>query len=1420
MAYSHASISLAAFGHERPRESRWRRASRRIPTATHPDSITMAMQFSPRTVQLCAALFLAFAAAAITSPLAAQVPPVVPGFPNVPQTPGNLLSGLNAPNQGRTAILAYHNGLLFTVPEAPASQPGSDLEVRTWNISDPTNPIILAEWGTTPMPVNAHGYLHNGPWLILGANWPPGGEWSFLAGAPNVVTRGASPNLLCAGVRGCLFQPWFIGDTFWSYNVVAGNATISRNWQTLSTWDHLGLTGVIGHPFLLGDLLIFASDQSRTGVATYDVSDPTNPVLLDVLTTGGPGGYWPELWGGDGKLYVVFPYQTEGNGFRVVDATDPSDLRFVTDRPLPGAEAMYAQFQDEYAFIGDHKVDMRTFESALFLDGANVQRTNDGGTGINTSQFALPIGNLLVTGGIGQHQGMAIWVHQAEPDTRGPSVGYHVPQTGRTNYPLGMPISLLIHETLETKTLINGTTFFVRPLGQSGSIAGQLTFSFDDVLTFSPNQPLQANTTYEVYLPGGTDSIKDAAGNSMEQYSFTFSTGSTVAGNQPPQVTAFQPGQVPVAPEASVTLLAAATDPDLDSLEYRFDFGDGSPKTAWASSSSVQAAYDDRGHYRATVQVRDTSGAIATRSVVVTVTEAPPEPLPTHSSGIVCHESSRRVWLVNPDSDTVAAIDADSRQLELEVPACADPRGIAVAGNGDVWVTCHDGDAVVVLDGGSGAPLAQLATGYGSAPIGIAASPDGATLYVTTLGNGELLRFDAATRSQTGALALGPKPRAIAVSGDGASVLVTRFLSPRDHAEIWEVDAATFSLVGTYVLPKFGGDANRDGTSAGRGVLNYVTGIAITPDGRTAWVAGTKPNVERGLLFGPDLDDDNTVRTAIAQVDLDTGELLRGIDVDNSDSSHAIAFSPLGDYLLVALQGNDEVMVLDALAFEYDAGLGSLVAHFGVGSAPQGLCVDAATQRVFTQNLMSRDATVLEAGELFELGNIAVDSTSVDTVGTELMSATVLRGKQLFYHAGDPRMSGEGYLSCASCHLDGGHDGRTWDFTGRGEGLRNTATLHGRAGTAHGNVHWTANFDEIQDFENDIRGAFGGLGFLSNADFAATEDPLGTPKAGLDPDLDALAAYVSSLAMESLPRSPFRAANGAMTPQALAGRDVFQSLGCESCHSGPQRTDSTLGEATLHDVGTIRTTSGQRIGGPLTGIDTPTLLGVWDTAPYFHDGSAATLEDVLRVAGGVVIPAEDGAVANGAQIVQQWVELNNDDTVHGRALVYFDTLGEQLTLSNVDGGPGGIGALEVRYGVGDSRALTAIVNGTSHTLALPSVGNYPLWRHTNWGTARLEGVSWNAGSTNTVVLTVTGGHGWPNISLDEVVISTAADLTAAQPHRVVLQQSQADRDALLAYLRQLDGRPSGGVGGGEVLFSDDLELGNLSRWSRVSGSSP
>jgi len=1305
-------------------------------------------------------------------------------FPNVPQTAGEVLSGLDAPNQGRLAIIAYHSGLLFTVPEIPSSQPGSDFFVRTWDLSDPTSPVELDNYGITPMPINAHGYFKSGDYLVLGSNWPPESPWSFRADGPESVERTTFPDLTCAGVRGCLFQPWFVGDTYWSYGDVSGDAFIELNYERLATWDHLGETGVIGHPFLLGDRLIFASDQSRTGVATYSLADPTSPVLLDVLTDGGPGGYWPELWGGDGKLYAVFPYRENGNGIRVVDVTDPTDLRYLVDLPLPGNEAMYIQFQDEYAFVGDHKVDMRTFESVLFLDGDNTVRPNDGGVGIDTSQFALPLGNLLVTGGIGTNQGMAIWAHQDAPDTRGPEVGFHVPEAGRTGYSVGAPVSVLIHETLDTTTLINGQTFIVRPLGGS-AIDGRITFAFDDILTFTPDQPLLADTTYEVVLPAG--GIEDVAGNGMEGYSFTFSTGAVVGGNQPPTISSFDATPYPAAPGSTVTLSASASDPDGDPVEYRFDLGDSTPKTAWSTSTSTTASYPDSGHYRTTVQVRDPSGSISTESRSVTVLVAPQGPQPTTSSQILCDEPNRRIWAVNPDNDTITAVSADGLSKEVEIPVCDDPRSVALSPSGELWVACRDSDQIGILDASSGAPVQVLSTGYGSAPVGVVFEPGSNNVFVSLDGSGEVLRYNASTKALTGSLAVGPTPRGMAVSPDGARLFVTRFLSPQDHAEIWEIDTTSMTLNQTIRADKLGGDENRDGTAAGRGTPNYLTSIVVAPDGETAWVTANKPNVERGLLFGPDLDSDNTVRNVALRLDLTTGTFLDSIDIDNSDSASALAFSPLGDYLFVTLQGDDGVTVFDALTFDETAGLGSLVASLGTRAAPQGVCVDSETNRTFVKNFMSRDLTVLDTDTLFQTGGVSVNATTVSTVASEALPTQVLVGKQIFYNGSDPRMSAEGYISCASCHLDGGQDGRTWDFTGRNEGLRNTTELRGRAGTGMGNVHWSANFDEIQDFEGDIRGPFGGTGFMDDDDWLATSDPLGPAKAGLSTELDALAAYVSSLDRLSLPKSPYRDPDGSVSAEGQIGVGVFRDLNCTSCHAPFTLTDSTLGNETLHDVGTLRTTSGSRLGSELTGIDTPTLHGIWRTAPYFHDGSAETLRDVFTVAGGEVLPAENGSPSGGASIVENWVELNNDDTVHDRAYAQLSIAGARLTLSGVDGGSGGTGAIELRYSTGyRDHPIDILVNGTPHSTLLPLVGNDPDWRHTNWGRVRVEGVNLNAGMSNTIELVPTDP--FPTVSVDEVVVSTSDDLTAADPHRRALALPAAELDALEALLLQLDGR--------------------------------
>jgi hypothetical protein len=254
---------------------------------------------------------------------------------------------------------------------------------------------------------------------------------------------------------------------------------------------------------------------------------------------------------------------------------------------------------------------------------------------------------------------------------------------------------------------------------------------------------------------------------------------------------------------------------------------------------------------------------------------------------------------------------------------------------------------------------------------------------------------------------------------------------------------------------------------------------------------------------------------------------------------------------------------------------------------------------------------------------------SAPAVEVEKLPADVLIGKQLFYDAKDDRLARDGYLSCATCHMDGGHDGRTWDFTGLGEGLRNTPSLRGH-GVGHGALNWAGRFDEVQDFEGQIRALAGGSGLLSDAQFNAGSRrlPLGDKKAGLSAELDALAAYVASL--DKSDASPLRNADGNLTSAAQAGKAVFAS-DCASCHAGSEFSDSALNA--LRHVGTIKPSSGRRLGGNLGGIDTPTLRGVWNTAPYLHDGSAATIEDAVRAHRNLSLSASE--LASVSAYVQQ-----------------------------------------------------------------------------------------------------------------------------------------------------------------------------------------
>lgn len=1379
----------------------------------------------------------------LTGALQAQVPAVSPAFPNnLSGTPGTLL--FRQINLSRVTNIAYHNGLIYT-HEVGAANP------RRWrftNINDPTtltNEAVGWENVGNFSDHGTHGHYKVGDWI--------GGQWTAnirrQSAGVNVLQTMPGFTLLSATQPGDeitrMYYPWALGFNWIEYEARTGYGYIYRgtetNGQPLVQWPALAQHGVAGNSILLGNLLFITSDESNMGVLCYDISPvfgtPAQPpVLLDKLS-GPIGAYICSAW----QNFLIFS-RRDTNSVDIVDYSDPTDLKFVTSINVLGHTNWdrgnglgYIQAQDNFIFADRHKINMDTFQPVLELDEMDVGGRPAGSVAgqLDTSQHLMPMGNLLISGSysVAGADGVGVWIHSATPDRTPPYVGYHVPRPGQTNFPRGAPISLLIHENLESFTILNGETVILRRADQSTPVPAIVSFSYDDVLTITPNQYLEADQTYVVEIV--PDGIKDVAGNGILGYSFTFSTGGSVAGgNASPVISTFSASPSPAIPGSKVTLTAAATDADAgDVLEYRFTFGEAGAVREWSTTPTAAHTYATAGHYGVKVQVRDvrtgTPLSTVSQTGTVSIVAALPATRPTKSSPIALNAATRRVWVVNPDNDSVSVIDADTRNRLLEhdlnailgITGNIDPRSIALDASGNVWITCRDADRLVVLSP-AGALVQSIGFDHGSAPMGVAITPDGATAFVSLEGRGQLLRFTTATRAQSGTLAVGPMPRAIAITANGARVLVTRFISGEEYGQVYDVNPASgMSLTRTIPLHR---DRGRDGSSAGRGVPNYVSSITISPDGAYAYYTAVKSNTHRGTFFdqGQDtndpLDPDNTVRALVGRIDLAATqqpyEPFSGnidsyrIDVDNSESPTSIEFTPGGDYFFVTVQGNNHIAVYDDLLLRTaprSAAVKTTKGRFPTGLAPQGLIFDPATNRLFSADFMGRSVTVHDLTAFLSFGTRETGRVAVPTILTDKLPAAVLLGKRIFYQAADgsglsnlPTMSLEGYISCASCHVDGQHDGMTWDFTQRGEGLRNTTDLRGRGGVAHGNVHWTANFDEIQDFVLDVVNEFGGgEGLLPEGQ--APNPPLGASNAGRSTELDALAAYVTSLGSTHLPRSPHRNADGSRTTAADAGEAIFNAQNCASCHTGNPRTDSTIGAGLLHNVGTVRTGSGQRMGAALSGLDTPTLLSLWSSAPYFHDGSAKTLPEVFRVAGGVVLQAETATLSAGI-FMPGYPRLNEDSAMHGQ-MVYLQN-GGSVTFNNVNGGSGGTGDIELRWVAPFWTApgnATVTVNGTPYVQAVTRpFGNGQLGDH--WQRLRFENVSLNAGAANTIVVTTTSVD---SSGFDDMLVTTADDRTAAFAHRRVLALSQPDQDNLRDFLLQLDGSDTSPVTNPTVAIS-------------------
>jgi YVTN family beta-propeller protein len=515
-------------------------------------------------------------------------------------------------------------------------------------------------------------------------------------------------------------------------------------------------------------------------------------------------------------------------------------------------------------------------------------------------------------------------------------------------------------------------------------------------------------------------------------------------------------------------------------------------------------------------------------------------------------------WLaaVNPDSGSVSLLSLPGLELEREIQVGRDPRTLTFSADSNwLFVPNFGGNSVALVDVEKGVKAAE----YPVAPMPYAALVEEGVLYAASYALGQVSAYDAKSGELLASLDLEAFPSGLALDPDGRKLYITHLFS----GKVSLIDLSAFARE----------------TTISTGITSNLSQFMLLDLARNrAYLPQTRSNpTNPALVF------DGTVFPLINVLDLTTQQIVRAerISLDMGfrvvNMPFAVTLDEARGALMVANAGSNDVTVIDLPS-------GQQLARLGVGANPRGIVFDPQTNRAYVNNVLDGTISVIAMHELAVVKTIRITEIPLDP--------QVLLGKQIFNYARVPDLTTDRWISCAVCHFDGGMDGRTW--LGFPDGPRNTPSLFGLGRTPP--FHWSGDLDELQDVELTVRNIQAGTGLVEGEAF----DTLGEPHAELSAELDALAAFMASL---QVPPSPY-----VLAPDEFErGRRIFVQLECDTCHPAPYYTDLQL-----HDVGTGDPKLERNSHGRGTQFDTPSLLGTWATAPYFHDGSAPTLVEVFQ----------------------------------------------------------------------------------------------------------------------------------------------------------------------------------------------------------------
>ena len=544
---------------------------------------------------------------------------------------------------------------------------------------------------------------------------------------------------------------------------------------------------------------------------------------------------------------------------------------------------------------------------------------------------------------------------------------------------------------------------------------------------------------------------------------------------------------------------------------------------------------------------------------------------------VVADVSVSSVFVAESGTDRVVEIDLNAGALRRELALPDHPAALALSADGQsLFVAGGDERGTVHrIDRASGAITQTWRVGHSPAAI----VPVGGRLFVCCRFENRVEVLDRISGLVTARIPVKREPVAAALGVNGRLIVANHLPAGRADADVVAavvsiIDTARNAVVAEIALP--------NGSTS-------LRGVAVSPDGAFAYVTHllghyqlATTQVEKGWM--------NT--NALSVIDVHAGTLVGTVLLDRVDRGSAnpwgVGVTADGKRLCVAHAGTHELSVIDlpglhqklaSLAGEIPSDDLSFMADLQVrlplpGRGPRALAVVGDRVVVAPYFGDALDVVNLAAGGAARLPE--AQAVASIPLGPVVAMGPERRGELAF---NDASRCFQHWQSCASCHPDGRTDGLNWDLLN--DGLGNPKNTRNMLGVTHRSPLMALGVRESP--EKAVRAGFRFIQFT-------TVD---------EPTLAEVMAYLES--MTPVP-SPLLV-DGRLSASAERGRKLFESTGCLECHSGPRHTDLKK-----HDVGLGR------------GVDegkafvTPELVEVWRTAPYLHDGRAATLREVLTTA--------------------------------------------------------------------------------------------------------------------------------------------------------------------------------------------------------------